>query len=200
MLFPELLGPTSKVNLLTLASRLLASAIDCSSPKALRFAIVTLRIILSCHPRGSLIANQHHKISAVVATPIKKMMRIAVQVTMSEPAAPYNILTRGCGRAGAVSSVTAHTSASTRSGEMLSESPLTPKSHIWSSSSANGGSTCLTRPCAYIAATGSARTHLPRVACTVFSGTLASTWRSTARTISPPWFTSATSVSASCRR
>ena len=43
---------------------------------------------------------------------------------------------------------------------------------------------------------GSARSHLPRVACTVFSGTDASTSRMTARTISPPWFTSATSVSA----
>ena len=41
----------------------------------------------------------------------------------------YNILIRGIGR-GAVSSVTAHTSASSRSGEVLSESPLSPKSHI----------------------------------------------------------------------
>jgi hypothetical protein len=55
-------------------------------------------------------------------------------------------------------------------------------------------------PCAYIAATGSARSHLPRVACTSFTATVTSTWASTARTMSPPWLTSATSASAWCRR
>ena len=47
----------------------------------------------------------------------------------------------------AINSVTAHTSASSRSGEPPDKPPK-PKSHISSSSAGIGGSTCFTLPCA----------------------------------------------------
>ena len=47
---------------------------------------------------------------------------------------------------------------------------------------------------------GLARTYLPRVAWTGVTGTPGSTSRSTAVTISPPWFASAISASAPQRR
>ena len=81
------------------------------------------------------------------------------------------------------------------------ESPLRPKSHISSSSAAQRRVDVLDPALLRsIAATGSARSHLPRVACTVVTGTRDRPARSTARTMSPPWLTSATSASACSRR
>jgi hypothetical protein len=59
-------------------------------------------------------------------------------------------------------------------GRAAGRKPVGPKSHISSSSSGKRRIDVLHAPCSYSAATGSARSHLPRVACTV-SGTLAST-------------------------
>ena len=58
----------------------------------------------------------------------------------------YSPRTRGCCLAPKVSAVTAHTSASSRSGERPDDSPSRPKSHI-SSSSAGNAPTCFTLPC-----------------------------------------------------
>src|SRR3954468_23576321 len=93
-----------------------------------------------------------------------------VGVTGSVYRAPYTTLTLGSARFGAVSSVIAHTSASSRSGERPDASPSTPTSHIWSSSSAGGGSTRLTRPCEIIAPPRSAPPPLAALRGPVFRG------------------------------
>jgi hypothetical protein len=60
----------------------------------------------------------------------------------------HNPLTRGPAPAPKLSAVTAHTSASSRSGERSDDNPSRPKSHI-SSSSAGNAPACFTRPCSY---------------------------------------------------
>src|SRR6266540_1872170 len=87
-----------------------------------------------------------------------------------------------------ISSDSAHTSASIRTGD-------SPESgsheHIWSSSWSNDP-TWWTRPCSYKAAIGSARIRLPLVAVTFRNGTVARTVRNVASTMSPPLLASAT--------
>src|SRR5947209_7018939 len=107
----------------------------------------------------------------------------------------YSIRILGPLRAWKTREAIAQTRASRRSGDLPFDRPVGAKSHISSSSSVNRPA-CLTRPCSYSVATGSARTHFPRVACTGITGTPGSTWWITLSTMSPPWLTSAISVSA----